>query len=295
MKIKIKLKVGICIAYDWEMLKTALPLFYNDVDSICLSLDINRNTWAGNRFDFDASAFYNYVKEIDNQSKIIIYEDDFYQDKQHPMKNEVYQRNQIAKKLGIDNSWFLQLDVDEYFLDFKSVARFLRENTFSKDVNICLPFITLFKKLDSSYLAIKGETEWMPFITNKPHYEYGRINGYFNYKLDLPVLHQSWAREESEIQQKISNWGHKNDFDVESFLKKWQSLDIHNYVNLIDFHPINGKSWHELVPIEGSSINELIQNNKSSFEDLKTYSPLKIKFQNSRLFSKFMQIFNFRW
>jgi hypothetical protein len=155
--------------------------------------------------------------------------------------------------------------------------------------------LTLFKKTDNGYLIIKGQTEWMPFITNKPQYQYGRINGYFNYKLDSPVLHQSWARSETEIQQKISNWGHKNDFDVQSFFKEWKDLSKENYKEWIDFHPIADAVWHELVPIAGNTIDELIQNNKNSFEQLKTYSPLKIKLQNSRVISKLLQIFNIKW
>ena len=277
------------------MLKTALPLFYNDVDSICLSLDINRTTWAGNKFNFEDDLFFNYVKEFDTQGKIIVFEDDFYIDKSSTMFNEVYQRNKIAEKLGTENSWHIQIDVDEYFVDFKSLSRFLRNSTFNKDINICLPFYILFKQVDNLNLFVKGEMEWVPVISNNPHYEFGRRNGYFNYKFESPMIHQSWAREESEIQQKISNWGHNKDFDVQAFFEKWKLLNDDNYKKLIDFHPIKGKSWHELVPIEGSSINELIQNNKSSFEDLKTYSPLKIKLQNSRVFSKFMQIFKIRW
>lgn len=295
MKNITKIKVGICIAYDWEMLKTALPLFYEDVDSICLSLDMNRQTWAGNKFVFDENSFFSYVKEIDIENKIMVYEDDFYIDKSSTMFNEVYQRNKIADKLGKDGSWHIQIDVDEYFVDFKKIANYLKLTRFSKDVNICLPFYILFKQIDNLNLFVKGNMEWVPVISNNPHYEFGRRNGYFNYKFESPMIHQSWARKENEIEQKISNWGHNKDFDVQDFFQKWKLLNKDNYKEWIDFHPISGSVWRELVAIEGESIADLIKNNKSRFGNLKTYSTFKIKLQNSRLFSKLMQIFNIQW
>lgn len=290
-----KIKVGICIAYDWEMLKIALPIIYNEVDAICLSLDINRQSWTGNIFEFDNPAFYQYVKDIDTDNKIIVYEDDFYQDKKNPMANEVYQRNCIANKLGIDGSWHIQIDVDEYFLNIKEVISFLKNSNFKKEINICMPFLTLFKKVENGYVLIKGKAEWMPFISNKPHYEYGRMNGYFNYKLDSPVLHQSWARNETEIQQKISNWGHKNDFDVQAFFQRWKKLNADNYTEWTDFHPIDGAVWHELVFIKGDCIAELLQENSAQFEPLKTYTSFELLIKNSKLFSKVFQILGIKW
>lgn len=291
-----ELKIGLCIAYDWEMLKTALPLFYNHVDKICLSLDINRRTWAGNAFHFDERDFFDYVKNIDVENKIDVYQDDFYQDKINPMNNEVYQRNQIAKRLG-EGGWHIQIDVDEYFIDFEKLAFFLRNNyqKFNKEVNICLPFYIMFKKLSNNSFFIKGIMEWVPVVTNYPKYVFGRRNGYFNYKFDSPIIHQSWARSETEIQQKISNWGHKNDFDVQQFFEKWKKLDVSNYKEWLDFHPIDGKVWHELVLIEGKTIKELIDANKSKFEILKTDSAIKIKLQNSRIFSKISQLLKIKW
>jgi hypothetical protein len=132
-------------------------------------------------------------------------------------------------------------------------------------------------------------------VSNNPYYEFGRRNGYFNYKFESPIIHQSWARQEHEIQQKISNWENNKDFDVQEFFEKWKSLNGHNYKKLLDSHPISGNAWHELVPIEGNTIVELIQHNKNSFDKLKTYSPFKIKLQNSRVISKLVQILKIQW
>ena len=54
---KPKIKVGFCVAYDWELLKNSIPRVYNAADTICLSIDKNRTSWSGKKYDFDESAF----------------------------------------------------------------------------------------------------------------------------------------------------------------------------------------------------------------------------------------------
>ncbi len=291
-----KIKVGICIAYDWEMLKLSLPIVYNEVDTICLSLDIDRKTWAGNTFDFDSKSFYKYVNEIDTQNKIIIYEDDFFIDTASTMKNEVYQRNKMAEKLG-KGGWHIQIDVDEYFTEIKSFVNFLKKKhdfLKNKDINICLPIYTMFKKTNHGFFFVKGKPEWFSIATNNPSYSFGRRNGYFNLLFDSPIIHQSWAREESEILQKIKNWGHKDDFDTQSFFRKWKSLSVQNYLDWENFHPIEEGVWEKLILIKGDNIQDLIKDNKL-LQKLKSYSKLEILLKNNKVFSKIMQLLRIKW
>ena len=294
MKNQIEIKVGICIAYDWELLKYSLPIIYDHVDKICLSIDKNKSTWAGNHFDFNEEVFFNYVQNIDIQGKIIIYQDDFCVDKQNPMKGEVFQRNQMAKQLG-EGGWHIQIDVDEYFVDFEGFVQFLRKQKSllsGKPINICLPVYTLFKKVGTGYLLIKGENEWFTIASNKPKYEFGRRNGYFNYRLNSAILHQSWAREEAEIHQKVNNWGHKNDFDVIAFFEKWKLLNADNYKTWLNFHPIQKEVWQSLIFIKGTSIQELIKESKFFLKDLFLLSKWDLYLNNSRVFSKLKTLIN---
>jgi len=288
LKNQIEIKVGICIAYDWELIKFSLPIIYNQVDKICLSLDKNRSTWSGNKFDFNDNDFFSYVQSIDIQNKISFYQDDFCVDKQNPMKGEVYQRNQMAKQLG-EGGWHIQIDVDEYFVDFENVIGFLRKRNDllnGKPINICLPVYTLFKQIEGGYLLIKGENEWFTIASNNPHYEFGRRNGYFNYRLNSAILHQSWAREEVEIHQKVNNWGHKNDFDVNVFYENWKLLSADNYKTWLNFHPIQKEVWQSLIFINGNSIQELISESKVFLKDLFLMSNWQLFLSNSRVFSK---------
>ena len=52
-----------------------------------------------------------------------------------------------------------------------------------------------------------------------------------------------------ELQKKLSNWGHNEDFDVESFLKIWDALDENNYQLLRRFSPGLPQGMAGLTPV----------------------------------------------
>lgn len=266
-----EIKVGFCVAYDWEFLRISLLLVYSFADKICLSLDKDRTSWTIQKFDFDDAAFYAFVREIDTRSIIDIYEDDFHQTDLTPMQNEVRQRKLIASRLGV-GGWHLQLDTDEYFMDFEGFVAYLKKCKSNKQINITCPWYTMYKQVKNGCLFIsedEKELEFIPIATRYPHYEFGRRNGYFNIKTPFVILHQSWARSEQEILQKISNWGHKEDFDVMQYFQRWQSLNETNFREYTDFHPIHPAIWKQLEMREGKDIPTIITN-------LKTNPPFKI-------------------
>jgi len=255
------IKVGICIAYDWDFLRYSIPFIYEDSDYICLSLDSERTSWTLHPFAFDEVEFRDLVHELDPQRKIHIYEDNFHLFDLTPKENEVRQRNKMADFMG-DGGWHLQLDTDEYFIDFTGFVRYLKSAHFSRPVNICCPLITLFKKVDGGYLWIKNEKpsnqDTIAIATNAPKYQFGRRNGHFNILTNYPLLHQSWAREVHEIAEKVENWGHSRDFDVKKYLEFWKDLSKTNYQAVHNFHPINPPQWEILNFQEGTTISLLI-------------------------------------
>src|SRR5690348_14068470 len=94
------IKVGFCVAYDWPLLANALPLIYDHADSICLSMDRDRITWANAPIQWDANGFNELIRRLDPQNKVTCYEDDFHQPDLTPMQNEVRQRNKMAEFMG---------------------------------------------------------------------------------------------------------------------------------------------------------------------------------------------------
>jgi len=289
----LPVKVGFCIAYDWEMLRYSIPLVYKHANSICLSLDANRVSWAGEKFDFNSSQFQSFISEIDTEKKISVLEEDFYNLGLSPMQNEVGQRNRMADFLG-KGGWHIQLDCDEYFTNFELFVRFLAEARVirSERTNICCGLITIFKKVSNGFLIVdrreKCRIETIAVATTKPLYEYGRRNGYFNYHTAFNILHQSWARSEEDILIKVKNWGHKNDFDIDQFIAFWKSLNSQNFDTVRNFHPIDPGQWPALKFVEARSIENLIAPSK--FIDIVNFSKLDLAIRNSRIVSKIKSI-----
>ena len=76
------------------------------------------------------------------------------------------------------------------------------------------------------------------------------------------------------IEEKIKNWGHKNDFDVQEFYKKWTDLDKNNFENQVDFHPLPGSFWGKLDFIEANNIQDFIENFKQKHPQKKLFLDL---------------------
>ena len=257
------IKVGFCVAYDWSLLRYAIPQIYQDADVICLSLDRNRQSWSGMPFSWDEDGFRKLVAALDPLGKIKVYEDDFYVSDLGPMQNEVRQRNMIASFLG-EGGWHVQLDADEYFLDFAGFTAYLQSVTTGRTLNICCPLINLYKQADEGMLWIKPErfsqVEYFPLASRFPRYEYGRRNGYFNMYANYVILHQSWARSEEEIWEKLNNWGHALDFNVKEYFDLWKEANGKNYATYKNFHHLKPASWPALALKEGTKdIEDLLK------------------------------------
>jgi hypothetical protein len=288
MKDDQTIKVGFCVAYDWQLLKTSLPLVYSCADRICLSLDKDRVSWAGVSFPFDEEAFFSFIAEFDKNKKIAVYEDDFHQASLSPMQNEVRQRNRMAAFLG-EGGWHIQLDADEYVIDFNGLVRHLQTLTMKRPTNINCIFYNLFKKVSGGYLLIMEEKDssnaFFPVATQKPVYEYGRRNGNFNYKSTFGIIHQTWARTDGEIRQKISNWGHKEDFDVDRYFQFWKGITIENYRDIRNFHPIRPESWRELKFVPGENPEQVIEYlQKEKYTETPSF---RLQLENNIWYSRF--------
>lgn len=259
------IKVGFCVAYDWYFLKNAIPMIYESADTICLSIDAERKSWVGNPFTFDETGFKEILKELDKDNKIKILEADFHLPDLAPMQNEVRQRKMMADFMG-QGGWHIQLDADEYFLDFKGFTKYLKTLKFSRPTNVCCPWITLYKQVEEGFLMVQPEKfrqiEFIPIATNQPHYEYGRRNGYFNHYSPFPILHQSWARTPEEVWQKLSNWGHRFDADIEQHFALWKNASINNYTTYRNFNQNVPDVWPklELLKVKNNEIKSLLHS-----------------------------------
>ncbi len=288
------------MAYDWQMLRTSVPRVYEHADLLVFSIDKYRKSWSGSPYNFDEAGFSALLREIDPQNKIQIYEDDFSNTKNNPLENDNLQRNLMGKFMG-EGGWHIQIDADEYFLDFLQFKNYLKNynpnpQPSQKAVNISVNLIPLLKKIDDENNDNKQNTgyifvdfkdknfETAPFATNLPIYHAARRNGHFNHISPAFALHETWARSEMELRHKINNWGHRDDFDKESYFRLWLALDAHNYKYIQDFHPIEGKVWKGLGFCEAKNIDELLEilpkKQDFSIDKNKTF------WENSRIWQK---------
>lgn len=265
----MKIKVGYLVSYDYHMFFTSVRYVYDYADKIFLAIDKNRKTWSGNDFEIP-ELFFEEIKLFDVQNKIEFYFDDFYVSELSPMECETRERNMLLKVMG--KGWLMQLDVDEYIYDFKKTVKFLKQhwylNIFPKRTPIVFKgvLVTLFKELSDGYLYIENN-EKFSFITNYSNFDIARNNyRVSNYLSNIKVIHQSWARSEKEMFQKIKNWGHRDDFDTQKYFEFWKDLNSENYKDYKNIHPLIPSQWDQLHFLKSVSIDDFInvysQNNK---------------------------------
>jgi hypothetical protein len=268
------IKVGILISYDYEFVKTLLPIIYEHIGEIYFAVDIDRLTWSGEKFEIK-DEFWSWLKDFDVANKIEIYEDQFYVPGLTAIQCDTRERNMLAKRMGTCD-WYIQIDSDEYFVDFGKFIKKLHNFHPKGPTTVACKVATLFKQVDNGYLVVAESNEMLNFATNNPVYDAARNNDSGNVLVrweDL-VLHQSWARTPEAIYLKLRNWGHKDDFPVESFYNLWNAVDAHNAYALANFHPLLGPTWRKLRFIKGS-INAIRES--ESLRQINTLDTVKVK------------------
>jgi len=254
--IPMPIKVGILLAYDAGLSLTCIQQIYSNADQVTLCIDKKRQTWAGEHYELPHN-FLEQIKQIDVSNKIKIYEDSFFLPGLEPMECDTRQRRLLAEQMG-KGGWHIQVDADEYFVDFPGFVAELRAIELKhrdKPVMVFLRWATLFKKDISGYFVVSPFDETFPAATNRPNYICARVCNHKEYRIinsSQLVLHQSWARSRNEIEAKMANWSHNNDFDRDSYLRFWDSVNIENFRYISDFHPVHKKTWKALIHLQGS-------------------------------------------
>lgn len=252
-----KIQVGFLVAYDYELLYKSVPIIYAESDEIFLAIDKNRRTWNGNSFEIDPS-FFAWVQQIDTQNKITIYEENFYIPELTTMQCEVRERKMLSERMGIGN-WLLQLDADEYFIDFKAFVDFLKtknyllKNPSKNPVEVDSFLINIFKKVDGGLLIVDKATK-IRVATNWPDYRVGRKTKNRVIYHNSLILHECLSRTREELEVKFDNWGHNVDVDKKAYLDRWESINETNYKESEGHFYLPGDGWKHLDYIKGDTI-----------------------------------------
>jgi hypothetical protein len=269
-----KIQVGYLVSYDYELLKNSLPTVYKDSDTIFLAIDKNRKTWKGDEIMINPT-FFTWLSTFDSENKVVLYEEEFYVSSLTTMECEVRERKMLAQKMGIGN-WLIQLDADEYFLDFKKFVKFLKSKNRllispeKTPVQISPFLINLYKRVEGGFLYVDQATKIM-VATNYPDYKFGRNTRKQIIYEDSLILHECLSRTKEELLMKFSNWGHDVDVNKDSFIKKWELVNENNYKNMSDFFYLEPHKWKSLEFVKGITFSEIFEN----FEKRNNFRPSK--------------------
>jgi len=257
-----KIHIGFLLSYDYEKLKKSIPPVYEEADKIFVAVDYENRTWSGQKFSIDES-FFTWLKEFDIDNKIEIYKDDFYVPEISAIENDSRERRMLSEKMGIGN-WLIQIDSDEYFLDFKSFVETLRKydsyliNPFNKQIQFSTFLINIYKKVEEGFLYIDQPTKCIT-ATNYPSYKVARNTRKRIVYTPHLCFHETLSRDEKELEFKFKNWGHNAEINS-YFLEKWKSATKKNYKELKDLFYLEPHKWKKLGYVEGETIEELINN-----------------------------------
>ena len=285
-----KIHVGFLLSYDYNKLKYSIPPVYELADRIFIAVDKDLRTWAGENFEIKDS-FFEWLKEFDVDNKIEIYRDDFYDSSLIAIENDNRERHMLSLKMGIGN-WLVQIDSDEYILDFAKFVKDLRkydkylDNPESNKIQIALYSLNLYKYVDNGILYVKNPTKAV-VATNYPNYKVARVTRERIIYTQNVLLHESIAREEAELVFKLNNWGHNIDVkNKEVFLDKWRTTNKSNYQEREDFFYIEPEKWKHLGFCEGQTVEEISKN-----IDINALTPNKRYILGKNLFVKSIKIF----
>lgn len=274
-----KIHVGFLLSYDYDLLKLSLPPVYKTADRIFLAVDKELRTWKGQKFTIETE-FYNWLKEFDIDNKIEIYEDDFYRPELSTLENDTRERTMLSQKMGIGN-WLIQVDSDEYFIDFEKFVHDLRKYDSYLDhpeknkIQIFAFWLIIYKYTENGILYI-DKPQKSVFATNYPNYKNARRTNERVIYLDSLVLHESVARSEEQLRFKLENWSHNVDVNKD-FLNKWISVNENNYQEMTDFYYIEPERWKKLSYFPTNKIQEIkhIVANTKSLQISKSFILLK--------------------
>lgn len=255
-----KIHVGFLLSYDYENLKKAIPPVYEGADAIFIAEDKEYRTWSGEKFEV-SSSFYDWLKEFDTENKIQIYKDDFYLPELTAIENDTRERTMLSEKMSVGN-WLVQVDADEYFIDFNGFVKNLRkydrflDNPEKTPVQIAGFLINMYKYTDDGLLYVDQPTKVL-LATNYPKYTYARQNRKRIIYVDSLLMHECISRSEEDLMTKLTNWGHSKDFDIESYVDKWRTVNKNNYKEMQDFFYLEPSGWKSLDFIDSKDIDEI--------------------------------------
>lgn len=233
----MKLSFYTPIAYDYQYAFSSILSYYDIADEIILAIDKDRISWANKPYTFDNDVFWSWIKNNDRCHKIKVVEDNFHC-KSNPTENDTYERNYIS---SLCTGYIIGIDSDEILLNPIEFKRWLIEKQPTEDVT-CTWFSVYKSFGDKLLITLPNEEAGLGTALKNKYYKC-RCTKNPHILSPLKVLHFSWGRTRDEIIQKLNNWTHTYDFNIEKHLQVWDSVTLENYKEKTNLHPLGLKQW----------------------------------------------------
>jgi hypothetical protein len=244
-----KISVLSLISFDHSMLLESIATYLDAVDEVILGLDADRTTWAGQKFEVTDS-FFSALKSLDNDNKVKIIEERFFEAGAQPVQNFTRVRNALSTKASED-SWLLSIDPDETILNLQEFIDFLRTFT-GNNIAIFGKQVLLLKQEGDNVFIVEND-DWskddIPLATKKR-------NGYtVNRHTDEPVafapvclINNSWGRPDKDLDLKLHHSPYFAEMGFKQFL---EGLNAANYTQFKGFNPFGADIWERVDLVNG--------------------------------------------
>ena len=235
----MKLSFYTPIAYDYKYSIASIISYYDIADEIILGIDKDRISWSNKKYDFDNNDFFQQIKKIDIDKKIKLIEDNFHLYSE-PIKNDTYERNYISKICKKGN-YIIGIDSDEILLNPNEFKIWFEKNKIEYDISC--NWLTVYKIFDKKCLITQPDEITIIGTKLVDSFKKSRFTFRKYIYSPLSILHFSWGRKRKDIEQKLLNWSHSKDFDIQKHLEIWDCITLDNYKEKTNLHPLNIQQW----------------------------------------------------
>jgi hypothetical protein len=242
--------------------------YYKIADEILLGIDNERVSWSKNKYEFDEN-FFDVIKEIDVDKKIKIIDGDFHS-LNSPIENDTKERNYISNFCKKDN-YVIGIDSDEIITNAEYFQNWFNNTKPELDI-ICI-MSSVYKVIDNKILVNQPCERAQIGTKLKNRYKLCRMTGNKSIESPLNILHFSWGRTRREILQKLENFGHSKDFNINEYMKIWDSVNLENFMLKKNLHPLKSCK-NQWVTLKAFDINN-IKLDKNVFDKLASLNVFK--------------------
>jgi hypothetical protein len=163
------------------------------------------------------------------------------------MENDTNERNVLSQSCAPAN-WVVQIDADEILLNATEFVTWMEQNDRNLGgYSVAAQWITVFKQFGQQALVVSPATEMASIATrSRGEFVLARNTSRSMVASPLRLLHFSWGRSPEQLTQKLRNWSHARDFNVDEYYQRWAGLTLENYQQWQDFHPVVPALWKKL-------------------------------------------------